>query len=362
MATKEDTKWRSKRAWQIFHFRSRFEMSEDARKCRKGVLEYCRDFVNASSGDEAAKCLQQLALLSPGDPLRRLQLHGLFRQLVAYAGNQSYDYRGYLLNERFEPATDHLIGKWFGLAVDQVRPMLKELASVGLIERVPFELNGGARMEDEEPKKAAGAAKKAARRNRAKISGDDGKTRRPSKKNGKKKVQRNKNGEGRQLMSSAQKGQREAETTPTPPTTPPSEPKEAEVSGGLDTCPRRVSPGSVKHGNLATAARQVYAKIDPGCLDFALEVYRALRIPDGEMTREGRREIGNFEKAWIEARAKLPPPMLADLRSSAVGEAVKIGKNCSRYDKPGAVWRKIFNQQLEKRKAKSSGLARTDVV
>lgn len=362
MATKEDTskKRRPTKVWRIFHFRLRFEMNEDARKCRRGILEYCRDFVNASSGDEAAKCLQQLALLSPGDPLKRLQLHGLFRSLVAFAGNQTFRYRGNLLNERFEPASDTLIGKWLGLTPDQIRPMLTELASVGLIERVPLKLNGDIPAEAATPKKAAGGGKKADGRNRAEISGDAGKKRSPSRrKNDNKKTGRKENGKGKHVTSNAQEGQGEdeAKAPSTPPAAQPLEPKEADERGSR-TCPPGIPSGSVANTtSLAAATRRLYTKLDPDCLDFALEIYTALRIPDGEMTREGRREIANFAVVWIEARANLPPPSLGQFRQRTIAKATEIGNNSHRYDKPPAKWREWVKWELKKRKAEQHGRA-----
>ena len=52
----------TKKVWHIFHFRERYELSEDMRMCRKSALMYTRDYAGAND-DEATNFKQQMMML-----------------------------------------------------------------------------------------------------------------------------------------------------------------------------------------------------------------------------------------------------------------------------------------------------------
>jgi len=127
-------KKRIKKVWRIFRFKERFELADNVRFCRQSPLLFTRDFVGSGKDDESIGYAQQMQILRMSP--RRLVLKGAFGELKEIAANRSRAYRGYLLDERFEPATDSRVAMWLGLEIKEARSILKELAKIGLIERV----------------------------------------------------------------------------------------------------------------------------------------------------------------------------------------------------------------------------------
>ena len=126
---------RAKYIWHIFRFQERFELSDDVRYCRRSPLLFTRDFVGSGQDDEAISYQQQMNVLKTRD--NRLVLRGAFHELKEIAANRSRCYRGYLLDERFRPATERKISQWLNVDIKLARKILKDLADIGLIERVP---------------------------------------------------------------------------------------------------------------------------------------------------------------------------------------------------------------------------------
>lgn len=121
--------------WHVFRFRERFELADDQRFCRKGPIIYARDYVTPAD-DESCAYLEQIATL------RRerdgLELEGAWSRIRALASRRSRAYRGYLLNERFEPAsTNELARTVLYVTPKRAEKILGTLEAIGLIERLP---------------------------------------------------------------------------------------------------------------------------------------------------------------------------------------------------------------------------------
>jgi len=123
-----------RKVWHIFRFEERFELSEDARVCRKGPLMYTREVVGSGSNDESTNYFRQLSFLRAST--NRLKLRWMWDELKEIAANRSRCYRGYILDEKFAPASDKRISQWMEFELAETRKLLLELASIGLIEKV----------------------------------------------------------------------------------------------------------------------------------------------------------------------------------------------------------------------------------
>ena len=122
--------------WRIFHFKERFELPENIRKCRRSALEFSRDYVGDAGGDEAVAYQRQFALLSNGDGLEFGLLYGLYRLLVNMAAKQSRAFRGYLLDAKNQPLSDAQIGKLLKIETRRTSKLLRKYESVYFLEHV----------------------------------------------------------------------------------------------------------------------------------------------------------------------------------------------------------------------------------
>lgn len=127
---------RAKKVWQIYRFEQRFEPSKDVQVYRESPLAYTRDFVGSGSDDESIGYQQQMDML--GNKSNHLMLRGAFGELKQIAANRSRSYRGYLLDEKLEPATNRKLADLLGVACKEMTAILKQLHAVGLIEQVEF--------------------------------------------------------------------------------------------------------------------------------------------------------------------------------------------------------------------------------
>ena len=127
----------AKKVWHIYHFEERYELPDDVRYCRKSPLLFTRDFVGTGQDDEAISYRQQMGSLHHRKN-DGYMLKGIFADIKNIAANRSRAYRGYLLDEKLNPATDKKIAQWLGLEDKTAKTVLKDLADVGLIERVPL--------------------------------------------------------------------------------------------------------------------------------------------------------------------------------------------------------------------------------
>ena len=122
------------KVWHIFRFEQRFEMSDKTTTCRKGPLIFVREYVGVGSDDESIGYKQQINILKQS-PNRHV-LRSVWDELREIAAIRSKRYRGYLLDESLKPMTDRRIAMLCGLELSACSNVLKELAAVGLIERV----------------------------------------------------------------------------------------------------------------------------------------------------------------------------------------------------------------------------------
>jgi len=310
-----------------------------------------------------------------------LILRGAFAELKNMAGNTSQTFRGYLLNSNFEAAGVKEIGRWIGLTEKQSKQILADLEDVGLLEQVDtpdFEkkkksLGGGG---GKKSGRSRGSPGKSGRKRRS--PGKTGNKQNPLKKkvkvkvkvNGKTKVKKNIKKEllleGPDETSHSIKNMKTtagASTTSakgsrsSPTTTPPLIPLESDA-GESRVIPFKTPPESrrfSKTERLGEILRKNSHRYDTEAQAFAEEVYSALRVPNEQDSANGRREMGNFAKAWMKAKnAGLEQGLLSELWSRTIEEAKKIGRKRKRYRKPSAVWRDIFNGQLSSRCSKKA--------
>ncbi len=125
---------RTVKVWYIYRFKERYELRDDVRFSRKSPLLFTKDFVGSGTDDESIGFAQQMNILKMRP--NRLQLRGAFGELKEIAANRSHIYRGYLLDEKLEPASDKKLALLLGLKVDDAKELLSELEEIGLLERV----------------------------------------------------------------------------------------------------------------------------------------------------------------------------------------------------------------------------------
>ena len=126
----------TRKVWRIYHFQERYELPDDMRKCRMSSLEYTRDFVGDSGGDEAVSYHHQMNMLSNGDGLEFAQLYGIYRLLVNMSAKRSRAYRGFLLDIDNEPLNDSQIAALLHVDRRKMPTIMRKLASAKLLEQV----------------------------------------------------------------------------------------------------------------------------------------------------------------------------------------------------------------------------------
>ncbi len=255
------------KVWRIYRFRERFEPPENVRKCRKSGLDFTRDYVGLSAGNEAVGYQQQLAMLSNGDGLEYSLLFGIYRQLVNHAGQRSRAYRGYLLNAGNEPLSDSDIGRLLKIHAKTITRMLRKLERAGLLERTSMPAEWDLSQDELPPKETdeqedAGALDGKKQRTRAKNKGvsaggrtsaeKDADGQQPLKEDGKRQTVNDKgNKKATSGLTAAVEGEKEndkgespSRTTLPSPTTQPSavKPQESEGKQESEGQGDRVSP------------------------------------------------------------------------------------------------------------------------
>jgi len=130
------TKRGAKIVWHIFRFEERYELSSDSRYPREKPLMFTRDFVGSGNDDESACHYQQLQILKSKQ--NYLMLRGSFAELKSIAANRARSFRGYILDQHNQPASDKTIGLWLGVSEKQAEQILSDIAEAGLIELVPL--------------------------------------------------------------------------------------------------------------------------------------------------------------------------------------------------------------------------------
>jgi len=358
--------------WRIFHFKERFELPENIRKCRRSALEFSRDYVGDAGGDEAVAYQRQFALLSNGDGLEFGLLYGLYRLLVNMAAKQSRAFRGYLLDAKNQPLSDAQIGKLLKIETRRTSKLLRKYESVYLLEHVElpvFDLsvNDPPPKNDEEEngddrggnkQKSAGKPRSGGRgRTKAEKSAQG---RKPLKKEERSnivisnhksgKMSNDKNGNGKD-KTKGQKKRQGNKDNPNALEAPPSnaqplEPQIPQKGGSI----KFAAPSALKNiERLGNIAKKILSRYDPDAERFAFEIYNALKLPWDPTSEQGKREMGCFANVWQKAagwqNASIPLPVLDELRARAIAEAGKIGHR-RQNRKRGAVFCTVFKNLL----------------
>lgn len=301
---------------KVFHisrFRERYELPDDVRLNRKSPLVYTKDFVGGGSDDESCAHWRQLIALR--SKRNWLALRGAFAELKNVAGNMSKEYRGYLLDSQFRPASVKEIGRWLGVGEKKAQSLINELSDVGLLERVICpQFNGSPKSgrARRRPEKSGRRRKSLKKKVKAKVKG---------------KVKKKVNGKGNTKRA------KERQVKSPTPTTRPLKPQLSAKGGSVIQFP---DPPKLKNTQLlGDIAKNMLHKYNPDSKRFALEIYQALQLPWDPLSEPGKRELGCFASAWQKVERS------EELRARAITEAKGVAKR-KQNKKKGAVWVGIF--------------------
>lgn len=358
-------KQQAKKVWRIFRFEQRFELPDDVRFDKVRPLQYIRDYVGSGQKDESIKYKQQI-MTCKASP-NRYKLLWVFYELREIAANQTRAYRGYLLNENFEPANIDKITTWVGLSKKETETLLAELEHIGLIEFISlskFDLS-----LNEQPKKY-GRRKRQSRGG----SGSHVKSRTNSSAHGttrnalKYKVQSGSGNSNREKEERNKSGKPEPDKDKSKTITAkpnPINPKESDDGMGSQQQRIRTDPSrqSIKNQyrqpeQLGTVLHKLY---NPQAEQFANEVYDAIGTFYVKTSKEGRSELACWKSAWAKAQmAGIGPAYLAELWDKVMKEAEKLRLKRRRMKfqrSPEAVLRTLFDRMLSsiKRRADEAG-------
>lgn len=317
------------KVWHISRFRQRYELSEDVRLDRKSPLIYTKDFVGGGSDDDSCAHFRQMMALR-SKPCW-LMLRGAFAELKNVAGNMSKEYRGYLLDSNFKPASVKEIGRWLGVSEKKAKKIIEELSDIGLLEHVALpRFNSEPQKRTGKSGRARGSpAKSGAKRKR---TGKPGKERAPFKKKANTKVKVN----GKGKNKGEQKRQDESQQEDPAPTTQPIKPQVSAKEGSM--VQSAVPPELKNTEMLGDISKKILHRYSPEAKEFGFEIYRALEPPWDPTSEQGKRELGCFASAWQKVG---DIPGKDELRSRGIAEARKIAKR-RQNRKKGAVWCTVF--------------------
>lgn len=389
-------KKRAQKVWRIFRFGERYELADNARFCRQSPLLFTRDFVGSGKDDESIGYAQQMQVLRMSP--RRLQLKGAFGELKEIAANRSRAYRGYMLDERFNAATDSRIAMWLGLEVKEARAILKELAKIGLIERVDLPafdtaVNQTPDGADEGPNSSqlepARDRFKQTGKGKEETGNGNGKEKKKKKKTGKKKPVKTKKKtkkktkakpkgqeqpesegkpepEGKPVKKPEPEGKPEPERKPEDPINP-TDPESGCDGRDTDKLRDDLTAHSYYIRKLFDDSKLVdrivsatpLCMLGEDCKQFAAEVFTLLKTKrkcdpasgNTEVRREALSELAAFANAWKKARNLiLAADVMEQLRESVIESAKKLGnRRGKKYRKSvEATWMWLFNIKLKK--------------
>ncbi len=126
-----------KKVWHVTDFRQRFELPDSVRMNRKRPLEFTKEYVGSGKDDDTILYAQQLEALPVCQKAGfHLLCKGVFRDIRERAANRSSRYRGYLLDECLQPASEAKIAAWLRIDRNLAARALRALEKVGLIEKV----------------------------------------------------------------------------------------------------------------------------------------------------------------------------------------------------------------------------------
>jgi hypothetical protein len=371
------TKRRTTKVWRIFRFRERFELPDDVRFCRDKPLEYIRDYIGSGTKEESIHYKRQISACEASKNVDRLLR--VFYKLREIAGNHTRAYRGYLLDENFEPAENNKIAIWIGLTKQETEKILKELEQIGLIEMVippKFDLS----LNEKPPKRERRRGNKS--RNNPSAHGKSrssssahGKSRSSSsahekhrdslkyksesgngilkrnKKTGKIPEKDKRQANSKEQPANAAIGERQEQSADNPNTNP----TESDGEVGNDKLGTRTYPPrqSFTHSYLTTQYKDpqqigaVFAKLyNPEAEEFAREVYKTIGTSALD-SKEEHSELACWKQAWAEALiAGIAPYYLTALWDRVMQEARKL--RIKRWRKPKSYWTKSPEAVLRK--------------
>lgn len=360
-STQAKSKRRSAKVWHVYRFTERFELADDQRFCRKGPLIFSKDYVSPAD-DESVAYLRQV------DALTRhrngLELEGAWVRVRRAASARSRAFRGYLLTAEDRPMSDAEIGRTILFCEPRrASRLLKSLADVGLIEHVicpTFDLSLNEPLRRKPRKKAPSGPQKA--KSQKKKSGRRDSVSRENSEN----LERARDPLRAKMKNEMASGREENANKPdtentSVPGKPPRNTPERSVSPTASG-PRRDSrgPDIVRLGMaLPRALDSVTHAYALHADDFAAEVFALLRCPFDRDSAMGRREIGNFRAALLEAiDGGLSPEQIEEVIGKSKVDAGRIGKARRRYyannGNPEQYWRFLFGKHLDARRGRQA--------
>ncbi|MGA1979484.1 MAG: hypothetical protein ABSG99_02810 [Sedimentisphaerales bacterium] len=349
------TKRRAKKVWRIFRFRQRFELPDNIRFDRQKPLIYIRYYVGSGQDDESINFKRQIAACKASQ--RRHILLAVFMDLLEIAANYSRAFRGYILDEHFEPAGIIKIAGWVGLEVKEAGKIFRELEQIGLIERIlmpEFDLSvndnkGGkkGRKQKSRARTRKSEKKRAPLKNKGKSEIGNGNSSKVNKKTGKEPERNKRQANSKKQATGAATGKGQDQINHNPTTNP--KVSDAQV-GGSNERPRTCPPGKSitqqykQTEQIGAVLQKLY---NPEAEEFAQAVYKAIGTPYARDSKEGRSELACFKMAWVKAQiAGLAPRYLTALWDRTIREAETL--KIKRHRKPKSYWRKSPEAVLRK--------------
>ena len=375
-------KTRAKKVWKIFRFQERFELPDNVRfdSYIYQPLKYIRDYVGSGQDDEAVNYKRQI--MTCRTSLNRHKLLAVFSDLREIAANCSKCFRGYILDERFEPASVTKIAGWVGLNTSETCKILKELEQIGLIEKVsipkfepPVKGEGGGKEVKKQKSRARTCAHEQSRepfnkyKYKYKDKSGNGKKNKKKKKTGKPetkyKPETKSKPKKRKMQACTITSQKQRQADSNPNSNPNRNPNRNPIVNPTASDGRvgNYKPRSHTDPPLQSQTTQykdpaqlgiVLQKLfNPEAEEFAGAVYRAIGTPYLPDNQEGRSEIACWKMAWAKAQmAGITPFASKALWDRTIREAGKL--NCKRQRKsvkwkksPEAVLRWMFDRFLK---------------
>lgn len=326
---KKTSSGRGRKVWHITDFRPIFELSDDLRKKRPGPLTFTKSPVTLTAGSKVhdIKLWERLQQLK-SRPERHL-LRSVFEDLKCWAGLKTIKDRGFLITTAGQPASYEYIAAQLKLEVEEVKQAMTLLEEIGLIEKLTIKKKAPKKSPDTSGQRRTKTDRAGRGRNKPGSTGRKRKSLKKVNDNGK----GNSRGRKKRQIS---KDKPNAIEVP-PPTTQPIKPQ---VSARRGLVIPITAPSKLKNTELAgDITKNMLYRYNPHAKRFALEIYKALKLPWDLRSEQGKRELGCFASAWH--KVDLSPQEADELWERAVSEAKKVAKR-RQNRKRGAVWRDIF--------------------
>lgn len=324
--------------WHVTDYKARFELRDDVKIGRQSPLAYAKLHVRPSDM-AAVTYLRQLGRLRHRED--GAELEGYWTRLLQHTSDADYAHRGYLVNDRLQPADIEEIARDVLLCdAKRAAAALDTFCEVGLIERIEEpdwaervaegeKIAVAAKKHKPRGKKAAEAGATAGAPERSGTDGNAPNTLRPSRtklNEDKRKGREGKRNEiGIEGESSGTGSTRETHPTADSPISPAKSDAGAGPPGsGREACPTL--------GHVLKLSRYRY---DPAAWVFADGVLLASGYC--QSNGAGREcERSHWAKAWADATAELPPGVCDRLKRAIVEQAATIHSRRADFENPEA--------------------------